>query len=57
MHVYGPKWYNTLVIQHSEVPMSTTIDKITVAPDRISADWGVDAYDYKLNGARTDLQD
>lgn len=37
--------------------MSTTIDKITVAPDRISADWGVNAYDYKLNGSRTDLQD
>ena len=37
--------------------MSTAIDRISVAPDRISGDWGVNAYDYKLNGKLTDLQD
>jgi len=37
--------------------MSAGIDKITVAPDRITADWGVNAYDYALEGVRRDLQD
>ena len=37
--------------------MSTTIDRITVAPDRITSDWGVHAYDYNLNGTHKDLQD
>ena len=34
-----------------------TIEKISVAPDRISGEWGVNAYDYNLNGVHRDLQD
>lgn len=37
--------------------MSTTIDKIAVATDRITGEWGVNAYDYNLNGVHRDLQD
>jgi len=35
----------------------STIDKIAVAQDRITGEWGVYAYDYSLNGVRRDLQD
>ena len=37
--------------------MASVFERIEVAPDRIGGEWGVNAYDYKLNGVRTDLQD
>ncbi len=37
--------------------MPAVFERVEVAPDRIGGEWGVNAYDYNLNGVHKDLQD